>query len=86
MTGESPDDDREVRGDEEAQAREWLRLASIVVVLVLLITLVLVDAFGRLFVDPMFHVDPVMFASLLGGLLITLGVEGASRLPWSGPK
>jgi hypothetical protein len=80
------DNGREVRGDDEARARAWLRVVAIVVVLFLLIILVVVDIFGRLFVDHSFHVDPVMFGSLLGAFLILVGVEGASRLPWSGGK
>jgi hypothetical protein len=56
------------------------------VILACIVFLVLVDALGRLFVRPDFHVGDIFIGSLIGALLLVIGVEGAARLPWSGPK
>ena len=71
---------------EEERLRARLRIVAGAVVVVLIVVLTIVDVLGRLLVNPNFHVDPVMFGSLLGALLLLVGVEGAARLPWSGPK
>ncbi len=73
-------------GSEEGRDRSRLRLVAGAVILGCIVFLVVVDALGRLFVDRDFHVGDIFIGSLLGALLLVIGVEGASRLPWSGPK
>lgn len=81
------DDERSGVGRaDEGRLRARLRLVAGVVILGCIVLLVVVDTFGRLFVRPDFHVGDVFFGSLLGALLLVIGVEGAARLPWSGPK
>lgn len=46
----------------------------------LIVFTVLFDNIGRLFVDPTFHVDAVIFATLVGSWTALLGVEGFRRL------
>ena len=68
---------------EEREEREELgelRALSIRVFLGLSVSLVLLDALGRLFRDPAFRIDPLVFGMVFGTLLALLGLEGASKL------
>lgn len=56
-----------------------LRRSAVRVFLVLSIAIVVVDAVGRLFVNPDFHVDSVVFGLVFGTLLALLGLEGLNR-------
>jgi hypothetical protein len=47
----------------------------------LLVFLVGADTLGRLFIDKSFHVGDVVYGSLIGALLLLLGVETAARFP-----
>lgn len=83
----SVDDERPSSGgSEEGRDRSRLRLVAGAVILACIVFLVVVDALGRLFIRADFHVGDIFIGSLLGALLLVIGVEGASRLPWSGPK
>lgn len=66
--------------DELADLRRW----SVKVFLFLSVLVVLVDTFGRLFRDPAFKVDPVVFGLVFGTLLALLGLEGINRVLGSG--
>ena len=59
-----------------------LRLVTVGVILAMIVLLVTVDTFGRLFVDPAFHSSELFLGTLIGALLLMLGIEGVSRLPW----
>ena len=56
-----------------------LRRASVRVFLFLSVLVVVVDAIGRLFLNPDFHVDSVVFGFIFGTLLALLGLEGLNR-------
>lgn len=66
--------------DELADLRRW----AVKVFLFLSVLIVLVDTFGRLFRDPAFKVDPVVFGLVFGTLLALLGLEGINRALGSG--
>lgn len=64
-----------------------LRAVAGVVILALIVFLVVVDSFGRLLVSPDFRVSDVFLGTLVGALLLVLGIEVASRIPRiGGPK
>lgn len=56
-----------------------LRRASVRVFLFLSVLVVVVDVIGRLFLNPDFHVDSVVFGFIFGTLLALLGLEGLNR-------
>jgi hypothetical protein len=58
-----------------------LRAVSVIVILGLIVFLVVVDALGRLIVDPSFRVSEVFLGTLVGALTLALGLEITSRLP-----
>ena len=58
-----------------------LRLGSVVVILVCIVFLVVIDPVGRLFIDPNFHASELVLGTLIGALLLLLGVEAANKLP-----
>lgn len=64
-------DDRQIRR---------LRVIGGVVTLALMTLLVVVDTFGRLYVDRDFRVSDTIFFILSGVFLTLLGIEGAARL------
>lgn len=66
--------------DELADLRRW----AVKVFLFLSVLVVLVDTFGRLFRDPTFKVDPVVFGLVFGTLLALLGLEGINRVLGAG--
>lgn len=39
------------------------------------------DTFGRLFISPDFHASEVILGTLVGTLIVVLGIEGLNRLP-----
>jgi hypothetical protein len=61
----------------EERLRRRLRIIAGGVFLALIVVLALVDTFGR---PAGLQVSEVIFGSLLGALLLILGVEGAARL------
>lgn len=69
------------REDAEDRLLKRLRLASGVVVLLMIVLLVVSDVFGRLFVDPGFHVNEIIVGTMVGALLALLGIETLLRLP-----
>lgn len=62
---------------EELRLRGRLRTIAGFAILALIVVLALADTFGR---PAGLHVSEVIFGSLLGALLLILGVEGAARL------
>lgn len=70
-TGQPPSDPVEER------LRRRLRVIAAIVFLILVAVLALADTFGR---SADLHVSEFVFGSLLGALLLVLGVEGAARL------
>ena len=65
---------------EETEELGKLRALSIRVFLGLSVAEVALDALGRLFRDPAFRIDPIVFGLVFGTLLALLGLEGASKL------
>jgi hypothetical protein len=63
-----------------------LRIVAGVVILLMIVVLVLVDSLGRLFVNPDFHIDELALGTLIGALLLLLGIEGINRLPMLGGR
>jgi hypothetical protein len=61
------------------------RRAAIAVFLAIDVFLIAADVLGRLFRDPSFRVDSVVFGMAFGTTLTLLGLEGLSRL-FPGPK
>ena len=47
----------------------------------MIVLIVSVDTLGRLLVDPQFHASELFLGTLIGALLLLLGIEGVSRLP-----
>lgn len=66
--------------DELTDLRRW----AVKVFLGLSVLVVVVDLAGRLFKDPSFRVDPVVFGLVFGTLLALLGLEGINRALGSG--
>lgn len=58
-----------------------LRLVVAGVITTLIVILVIVDDLGRLFFDPTFRTSDFIFGTLIGALLLLLGVETLNRLP-----
>ena len=58
-----------------------LRLIAGAVILVMIVLIVTVDTLGRLFVDPAFRASELFLGTLIGALLLILGIEVASRIP-----
>lgn len=78
------DERRDVGGSDESRLRARLRLVAGGVILACIVFLVVVDTIGRLVVRPDFHVGDIFLGSLLGALLLLIGVEGAARFPFGG--
>jgi hypothetical protein len=75
-------DDRETpRDPAEERLLRRLRLIAGGVILTMIALLVMVDTLGRLFVDPSFHASELILGTLIGALLLLLGIEGVSRIP-----
>lgn len=75
-------DDRETpRDPAEERLLRRLRLIAGGVILIMIALLVMVDTLGRLFVDPNFHASELILGTLIGALLLLLGIEGVSRIP-----
>lgn len=66
--------------DEERLLRR-LRVIAGGVILSLIFFLVVVDSLGRLFIDPTFRVGEIFLGSLLGALMLLIGIDVAARLP-----
>lgn len=69
--------------DEERLLRR-LRVIAGGVILSLIFFLVVVDSLGRLFIDPTFRVGEIFLGSLLGALMLLVGIDVAAR--WPGRK
>lgn len=70
MTGER-------RKDQEL---EELRRLAVKVFIALSVFVVVIDSLGRLFRDPSFRVDAVVFGFVGGVLLALLGLEAANKI------
>ena len=92
MAGEHPPSDGELRDQEDARQESSvqsgrdeddlsdLRLQAVKLFLVLSFFVTVIDPVARLFKDPTFHVDPVVFGMVYGTTLALLGIEGFARL------
>lgn len=60
-----------------------LRLIAGFVILLMIVLLVTADTLGRLYVSPDFHASELILGTLIGALLILLGIETAVRTPWT---
>jgi Mn2+/Fe2+ NRAMP family transporter len=58
-----------------------LRLIAGAVILLMIVLLVTVDTLGRLFIDPSFRASELFLGTLVGALMLVLGIEVVSRLP-----
>jgi TRAP-type C4-dicarboxylate transport system permease small subunit len=54
------------------------------VLLALIVLIVLVDVFGRLLVDSSFRISDLMLGTLIGALLLLVGIDVAKRWPING--
>jgi hypothetical protein len=70
----------------EERLLRQLRIISGAVMLALLVLLVVADTLGRLLVDSNFHASELLVGSLLGALMLVLGIEVVNRLPGGGSK
>lgn len=77
MTGDERPD---FRDPTEERLLRRLRLIAISIILLMVVLIVVVDTLGRLFIDRDFHASELFLGTLIGALLLLLGVEGASRL------
>lgn len=57
-----------------------LRRQAVRLFMVLSVAIIVLDSAGRLFRDPAFHIDPVVFGLVFGTLLALLGLEGINRV------
>lgn len=78
------DDRPSAGGGDEGYLRGRFRLVAGLVILGCIVFLVVVDALGRLFVRPDFHVGDVFIGTLVGAVLLLAGVEGISRITRNG--
>ena len=69
------------RDPAEERLLRRLRLIAGGVILTMIALLVMVDTLGRLFIDPNFHASELILGTLIGALLLLLGIEGVSRIP-----
>jgi ABC-type Fe3+-siderophore transport system permease subunit len=51
------------------------------VILLMIVLLVTADTLGRLLVSPDFHASELILGTLIGALLLLLGIETVNRLP-----
>lgn len=58
-----------------------LRLIAGAVILLMIVLLVTVDTLGRLFVDPSFRASELFLGTLIGALMLILGIEFVNRFP-----
>lgn len=63
-----------------------LRLIAGGVILILIVVVVLTDIFGRLFVDATFRVSDLTLGTLIGALLLIVGIDVSKRFPFNGGK
>jgi hypothetical protein len=68
------------------EKQKTLRLLAGIVLLILIIIVVLVDLFGRLLVDDHFRVSDLMLGTLIGALLLLVGIDISKRWPFNGGK
>lgn len=62
------------------------RLVAAAVLLALIVLIVLVDVFGRLLVDVGFRISDLMLGTLIGALLLLVGIDVSKRWPLNGGK
>lgn len=79
MAGDDTPDATRAPAEERLLRR--LRLIAGGVILTMIVLLVVVDTLGRLLINPEFHASELFLGTLIGALLLLLGVEGVSRLP-----
>jgi hypothetical protein len=65
----------------EAALLGRLRSIAIVVILVCIFLTAAIDPLGRLFVDPSFHASEVFLGTLVGALVVLLGLQTLPRFP-----
>jgi uncharacterized BrkB/YihY/UPF0761 family membrane protein len=58
-----------------------LRLIAVVVILAMIVLLIVGDTLGRLYIDPSFHSSEVALGTMVGALIVLLGLEGVARFP-----
>lgn len=68
-------------GDDEKRVLHRLRVVSGSVILGLIVLLVLADTLGRLFIRPDFRVGEVFLGTLIGALMLLVGIDVATRIP-----
>lgn len=79
MAGDDRDGARPDAAEERLLRR--LRLIAGVVILLMIVLLVTADTLGRLLVSPDFHASELILGTLIGALLLLLGIETVNRLP-----
>ena len=69
------------RDPAEERLLRRLRLLAGIVILVMIVLLVVADTLGRLLISPDFHASELILGTLIGALLLLLGIETVNRLP-----
>jgi len=61
-----------------------LRIGAGIVILLLIVVVVLADVFGRLLINGEFRVSDLMLGTLIGALLLLVGIDVSKRWPFNG--
>lgn len=86
LSDDMASDEKDGKDPVEERLLRRLRVISGAVILVMIGLLVVVDTLGRLLINPDFHASELFLGTLIGALLLLLGIEGVSRLPGIGRK
>lgn len=65
-----------IKDPAEERVLKRLRILAGGVILSMIALLVVVDTLGRLYVDPEFHASELFLGTLIGALVLILGIEG----------
>jgi len=65
--------------NEKTKPDPRLRLVVVIILSLLVIFVTISDIGGRLFINPNFHISDLMLGSLIGALLLALGIDQAKR-------
>lgn len=70
------------RDEPEEHLLKKIQVWASVAFLILIVLQFIIDSLGRLFIDPSFHVNEVLFATTVGAFLGLVGVT-IIKPPWS---
>ena len=70
-----------VQSNGTSEKQKLLRLIAAIALLLLIVIVVFVDLFGRLLIDNEFRVSDLMLGTLIGALLLLVGIDVSKRWP-----